>query len=325
MREQQAEIDFSNSLPMYKQIKDILEVEINDNYYSNKIPSEAALSKRFGVSAITVKQAINQLVYQDVLYRLPKKGTFLNKEYSKKEISARGIIVRDAVFGMYSGQDGINNLYFYEILDSLEKELKKYSYSIMLLNLEEGYSINEVTRRRFEQNHISVFFAFGWLHIEFIKFLTGNNIPVIGIDFHYDNDLINCIILNNENAGYKMTKYLTGLGHKKIGFLGGKVDYLWSQERHRGYMKALQEAGIPYNETLVKFGGASFEEGFAMMEELIKQKNLPTAVFAANDDVAMGSMDAGKDYGLKIPCDILLVWPDACFYLLLILPGYAQI
>ena len=305
-------IEFNNDEPLYKQIRRILESDISTNKYQDKLPSEVELSKKFDVSVITVKQAINELVYKDILYRRPRRGTFINRKNQDHQIDAK-----DIGFGISSHiSNGLFNPFYSEILQTIETELKKYSYHVIFVTLDKGFSIGDITRKGIKQNHFKAFFTFGYVHDDFIDFLLKSNTPAIIVDYHAVNgNPVNSIVIDNENGAYEIVKYIISLGHKKIGFLGGKLDlnsvsYLCTNERFIGYKRALQEFDIEYNEKLTKFVGLSFEHGYEMMKEFLEGDELPTAIFAVDDEVALGAMEAIKEAGLGIPEDISIAGFD---------------
>ena len=103
-------------------------------------------------------------------------------------------------------------------------------------------------------------------------------------------------------------------GHKKIAFIGGTKKYKTSIDREEGYHAALRDHDIRIDPTLEKVGYFSINRGYQAMCELIDERPDITAVFAANDLMAIGSYKAIKERNLKIPDDIAVVGFDATEY-----------
>ncbi|MEN3184845.1 MAG: substrate-binding domain-containing protein, partial [Atribacterota bacterium] len=82
------------------------------------------------------------------------------------------------------------------------------------------------------------------------------------------------------------------------------------RERFQGYKAALRRAGIAYDEALVEYGDWSMESGHAAMKRLLGRGVRVTAIFATNDDMALGAMEAAKEHGLRIPEDVSIVGFD---------------
>lgn len=132
------------------------------------------------------------------------------------------------------------------------------------------------------------------------------DMPIADID-------ISTITLNFEQAMYDGLTYLEGLGHKHIGFLGGKEyvekDQIFSDVRKKYFAKYCKKHKIIYEPYSLE-GTFDIESGYRMMKQLIDDDSLPTAVFAASDSIAVGAMKALADAGLKIPGDISVMGFD---------------
>jgi LacI family transcriptional regulator len=106
------------------------------------------------------------------------------------------------------------------------------------------------------------------------------------------------------------TRHLLGLGHRRIGFLGGRPDLESSRQREDGYRSALAGAGIEADPLLMRVGGYRRASSVEPARELLTMADRPTAIFAANDLSALGVMDAAAELGLTIPGDVSLVGFD---------------
>jgi DNA-binding LacI/PurR family transcriptional regulator len=108
-------------------------------------------------------------------------------------------------------------------------------------------------------------------------------------------------------ACYKATRHLIGLGHQRIGFLGGDESLTVTRDRLQGYFNALDEAGIPTDRRLM-FASTFMEQGGYMgMMRLLALPDRPTAVVASDDLLAFGAMRAAGELGYRIPDDIAVV------------------
>ena len=121
---------------------------------------------------------------------------------------------------------------------------------------------------------------------------------------------ITSLTLDFERAVYDVMDYLTGLGHTKIALLVG-CEYVGDGERlvdarTVAYKKYMEHREMDA-ETYVREGSFTAKSGYDMMMDLLDSSNLPTAVFAANDAIALGAMKAIKERGYKIPRDISIV------------------
>jgi LacI family transcriptional regulator len=105
-------------------------------------------------------------------------------------------------------------------------------------------------------------------------------------------------------------KYLTGLGHRRIGFISGRADALSAIRRFEGYKEGLSAAQIPYDPTLVQEGDYTRQRGQVAARLLLEKPSRPTAIFAANDAMALGVMDVASTLGIRVPQDLSVVGFD---------------
>lgn len=113
----------------------------------------------------------------------------------------------------------------------------------------------------------------------------------------------------NWRGGHQATEHLIGLGHRRIAFIGAPADSEPGTERLAGYRSALSAGGIRYDPALVRPGYFSLADGLAA-RDLLQGNDAPTAVFAANDMVACGVLDAARLCGLSVPGDLSVVGFD---------------
>ncbi|MDQ0464327.1 LacI family transcriptional regulator [Caulobacter ginsengisoli] len=105
-------------------------------------------------------------------------------------------------------------------------------------------------------------------------------------------------------AAGKMTEHLVGLGHKKIAIILGEPRYAASRARREGFLAAMAEHGLSVPETWIQQGDFTFSSGVEAAEALLSLADRPTAIFASNDDMALGAMAAIAEAGLSTPEDI---------------------
>jgi LacI family transcriptional regulator len=106
------------------------------------------------------------------------------------------------------------------------------------------------------------------------------------------------------------TNHLLSLGHRRIGFLGGRPDLESSRLREAGFRKALGDAGIALDDALVRVGGYKSDTAEAPAHELLSRPDRPTAVFAANDLTAITTMEVARRLGLSVPEDLSVIGFD---------------
>jgi DNA-binding LacI/PurR family transcriptional regulator len=126
----------------------------------------------------------------------------------------------------------------------------------------------------------------------------------------HDHPDTHCIVIDDLRGGRLATQYLLELGHRRIGLIKREPSSALSYLRAVGYRKALEEAGIDPDPTLVIESKAGLAGGYASMQQMLALPNPPTAVFTHNDVLATGAMRAVQDAGLVVPDDISVVGYD---------------
>lgn len=116
--------------------------------------------------------------------------------------------------------------------------------------------------------------------------------------------------IDDVGAGYEMTKWLIGLGHRRIGYIENMRTRGSNTDRKAGYLKALNEAGLEARPEWAVRGDARVNNGFAEAEALLSQPERPTAIFAAADYIAFGAMAAAAKLGLSVPGDVSIAGFD---------------
>ncbi len=118
------------------------------------------------------------------------------------------------------------------------------------------------------------------------------------------------VVCNNRQGALEMTRHLLRLGHTRIAFIAGPPRLLDAHDRLEGYREALQEAGLRFDENLVAFGDYNEKGGRDATRILLSRTPRPTAIFAANDESAIGALQTLKREGLRVPQDVAVAGFD---------------
>jgi LacI family transcriptional regulator len=137
-----------------------------------------------------------------------------------------------------------------------------------------------------------------------------SGVPVVAVDPHAGPAGLPTIDSDNFAGAVTATEHLLRLGHRRIGFLAGRPDLESSRLREEGYRAALASAGIAVDPELVRVAGYRRETAHSPAHELLTLDQPPTAIFAANDQSALGTLDVARDLGLSVPDDLSLIGFD---------------
>jgi LacI family transcriptional regulator len=145
---------------------------------------------------------------------------------------------------------------------------------------------------------------------DYIATLTSRNFPFVLIDHQGIGEDCPAVGATNWQGAYTATEYLINLGHTRIGFITGSMDLGCAEDRLRGYRSALRTYHLTEAPELVYEGTFFQPDGYAGAYALLDLNEPPSAIFASNDVMAMGVMDAVRNRGLRVPDDISVVGFD---------------
>lgn len=267
------------------------------------------IAKRSGVSKATVSRVINNSkpvsdeVRQKVMAVIESTKfvpNALGRSLSLKKSHLIGVIIPD-----------LANPVFSRIIAGMESYIRSKNYSLLItatdFNIDTGIRHIQILN---EKAIDGLIFLAGAMNEELIQALNSFHKPVVMIGSDIASNTIPVIEIDNKKAAYEATTYLVSLGHKSIAMIRGPLsDRYAGRERFMGYQEALKEKGL-YQAGLVVEGKYSFDHGYQAMKKLLSSKPWPTAVFCANDLMAIGAMKCVFDEGMKVPEDISFVGFD---------------
>jgi DNA-binding LacI/PurR family transcriptional regulator len=212
-----------------------------------------------------------------------------------------------------SVSDTYNDPFFSAITRGIQAEAARSGYLI-------GYTYSSCTMtesalyNNLTAHPVDGAIVMGRFNTDFLQFLKRNIKNLVYTGLNYVGGGFDEVICDAYQAAQTGVKHLAALGHRKIGYLGAIPgrDALDVRNEHRfaGYRAVLEQQQLPYNEDYVKNIGLTTEAAYLGMQEMLKRKELPTALFCANDLVAIGAMKAIHEAGLKIPEEMAVIGID---------------
>lgn len=147
-------------------------------------------------------------------------------------------------------------------------------------------------------------------HAEQLDHFQRTDLPVVLVNYWRAPTPLPVVRADNYEGAYALTRHLIDLGHRRIAFVRGTAYSGQSQERERGYAAALTQAGLPVPPELVVEGNFGQRSGFEQGQHLLALAEPPTAVFCANDLMALGFLDAARAAGVPVPQALSVVGFD---------------
>lgn len=267
------------------------------------------VAKAAGVSVATVSKVLNG--YTTVNQQTKEKVLRIVKETRFTPNSAARALVgrRSMTIGMFL-TTGLANPFFAHILTGMEQSLKTMGYDLIYLT-QIHWSKEYSFVRHCQSRNVEGVVVFG-LQRDDMDFseLIDSGIPALFIDLDVKDQRTGYISSDNETGVRDAIRYLTGLKHRRIGFLSGIENTYVSRHRMLGYRAGLEEAGIPYEERFVVASDFEKEGGYRAMKQLLALETRPTAVICSSDTGAVGAIQAIREAGLSVPGDISVVGFD---------------
>ncbi|WP_455905467.1 LacI family DNA-binding transcriptional regulator [Microbacterium sp.] len=139
---------------------------------------------------------------------------------------------------------------------------------------------------------------------------AGTEIPVVAIDPHTGRADLPTVESDSFGGALTATRHLIELGHRRIGFVAGRPDLRSAGLRDAGYRRALSDAGIPLDPSLVGIGRYELDATRESARIMLSGESRPTAIFAANDLSAIAVIDVAHELGLRVPDDLSVIGFD---------------
>jgi len=269
-----------------------------------------------GVSAMTVSRVTNNspLVKESTRKRVLKAIEELNYHPNifashfpvRGKIRAIGLVIKNFAFDYFLSVD-----YFAEILSGIQQTVGENGYDLIIYNVNPFDNKDCDVSKWFHSGMVQGFIMIVPQNNDpVVNQLLSENIPFVILGSRKGFEHLNYIDVENENGGYLAAKHLIDLRHERIALIQGPADRSDAGEREDGFRRALQDTNVPLNKDYIVRGNFTEKSGFEAATALLANQPAPTAIFAANDLMAIGAMKAIQQKGLIIPRDISVVGFD---------------
>jgi GntR family transcriptional regulator, arabinose operon transcriptional repressor len=295
--------------PLYIRTYELLKEKIlaGEWSYGAMLPSEIELCEIYRISRGTIRLALAELENEKLVSRQRGRGTFITysrlkrqpREFNNHTISFIVPYVRDSFVA--------------SILLGLEREARLSRYAVVFSHFENDPEKQELALKTAIGQHVSGIVLYpvnsDTLSPTLVE-LHEKQFPLVLVDRYLRNLDLDYVTSDNFSGGLIATQHLLSLGHQGVGFLSWTEGATSIIHRQAGYRQALLEAGIelePGMEWEVK-GYPEVDQN--TLERHLTQSNRPTAIFAANDQLAIAVMQAARAVRLAIPSELALVGFD---------------
>ena len=264
------------------------------------------VAKVAGVAPITVSRVLNSSGYvsPETRERVEAAATELNYVPNMLAHSLRSKSTRTIALMLAD----ITNPFWTSVARGVEDAASKQGFIVIFCNTDENAAKEEqylsmLLRRRVDGVLLVPISSSG----ETVEQLQAQGVEVVLLDRRVEDALVDVVRGDSFGGAYRLIRHLTDLGHREIAILNGSETISVSTERLNGYLQALQEVGIERDQALIFHGHFTVESGYAMTRQLLAQPIRPTALFTANNFIAIGALRALSESKLRMPEEISIV------------------
>ncbi|MCF6093790.1 LacI family transcriptional regulator [Microaerobacter geothermalis] len=261
-----------------------------------------------GVSVSTVSRVLNKSGYVNEETETKVLRAIEQLQYKPSQI-ARGLVSRKTkTLGLILPD--ITNPFFPELARAVEDTAQRHEYTVILCNSDNQLQKEEKYFQLLQEKCVDGIIIAGEVNSKYMSNIIANGTPIVVVDGRMEDSPVHSIYTNNRFGGKLAVHHLVSQGYKQIAHIRGPIGTSSADDRYEAYKEALEELKIPYQSILVQPGDFRAESGYEAMKRLLALANPPDAVFAANDLMALGALEAIAEAELNVPGDIGVVGFD---------------
>jgi LacI family transcriptional regulator len=278
------------------------------------------VAREANVSMATVSRVVNgnpnvkpvtRKKVLEVIERLGYRPNAVARGLASKKTTTVGVIIPD-----------ISNIFFAELARGIEDIATMYKYNIILSNSDQNkekelHLFNTMLGKQVD----GIVFMSGNITAEHVEEFEKSPAPIVLAGSIEETGTIPSVNIDYEQAVYDSVKEFIEKGHKHIAFVVGPLHEPKNAEKKLiGYQRALEEAGIPFNEELIVEGDYTYDSGLEAFDKLLEASDKPTAILVGSDEMALGVVHGAEDKGYKIPEDFEVITSDNTRLALMVRP-----
>ncbi|MCU0503842.1 MAG: LacI family transcriptional regulator [Anaerolineae bacterium] len=264
------------------------------------------VAERAGVSTMTVSRVINNSGYTSRAARARVEAVIAEMGYVPNAL-ARSLRFKQTKTLALVLSD-ITNPFFTTIARGVEDVANRHGFNVIFGNTDESEEKQAEYLNVLVQKQVDGVLLVPALSTEGpVAFLRSRGVPVVVLDRRVPECSTDGVRGDSVQGGYELTKLLLGLGHRRIAILSGPPEVSTAADRVAGYRRALAEAGLNCDPVLILHGLLRQAGGYQMTQQALALTPRPTALFAANNFIAIGAYRALRDARLHVPDDLAMV------------------
>lgn len=202
--------------------------------------------------------------------------------------------------------------FFGSVITALDKVLREHGYHSLISCYSSNHGLERDNLRYLISNGID-----GLIYIpedlsaeEFYELTAHRNVPVVQVDRMIQGVESDIVLVDNADVVYRATTSLIQKGHRRTAIVTGPKSVFTAKERQIGYLRALSDHGVLYDDELFISDENTFATGYRGGKHLLSLQDRPTAIVSTNYDITVGLITAAREMGVRIPEDVNIVGFD---------------
>ncbi len=200
----------------------------------------------------------------------------------------------------------MNAPFYGNVLNAMERTFREHGFHVLISCYGSDHGRERENLRFLLGNGIDglIYFPEDISASEYLELSANFSTPLVQIDRCVQGLAGDAVLVDNAQAAYAAVSLLIARGHQRVGMISGPKTVMTAKERQVGYLRALSDHDIPYDDALMVLGENTFATGYRGCEMFMALREPPTAVFTTNYNLTMGLTTAARERGLRIPEDL---------------------
>ncbi|HVY76029.1 MAG TPA: LacI family DNA-binding transcriptional regulator [Puia sp.] len=283
----------ANATGMMKQAKEVTIYDIASKLNISVATVSRGLKNSGAVAAPTKKKIF------DMAEKMGYRSNHFARNLRQQQTNTIGVLVHE-----------LNSNFITSVLAGIEKVTTEAGYDIIIAHSSESFAKEAANVKNLFHKRVDGLIAslsFDTENLDHFKPFVDRGIPVIFFDRVEQDGNNSVVIIDNHKCGYQATEHLIRQGCRRIAHVTSSLQRNVYSQRYKGYLDALADHGISFDERWLMIGDLSEKAGIESALQILKMKPLPDGVFFTNDFVAAVGMRTLKEHGIRIPQDIAIV------------------
>jgi len=263
------------------------------------------VAKKAGVAPITVSRVINNSGYisaktrekvQEAINELGYVPNVLARSLKSKRTNTLALVFTD-----------IANPFFTILARGVEDTASESGFNVIFCNTDESQEKEDTYIQLLLQKQVDgILLVPAVSSSKSIELIQEQKTPLVVLDRRVPNTDVDVVRGDSDGGAYLLTQHLISLGHKRISLITGPREVSTAEDRFQGYKRAMEDNGLA-EFIQCQYGSFSLECGKELAQRIFSEEPTPTAIFAANNLIALGTLSTLNSMGRKVPDDVALV------------------